>query len=309
MSQRTKNTMGYKHFSATATLAALIRKDLTNIPYSQEIFQEIPLKSRSLLLDGSFKLLKWWLKVAPEQLSGISFVEGRCKLLNHIIDQTKNCVILELASGLSSRGLEYSKKEHLIIDSDLPSMIQFKEKVVHKIFANNGEKVPANYHFIPVDVMNRDDFKKVGEFYKKEGKNRPLIIAHEGFLPYLTMDERVVLRDNISWFFKNYAPQGTWITPDLSNFDIVTRKDLHPFIKLLFRMLQKVSKRTFYGFRDHEHIHQFLKEGNLAGELYDGAEVIKNLYCIKKYKMSLEKALELSAYYQLYDIKYSTTMP
>ncbi len=163
----------------------------TDISYEKEIYSKIAEENvKNVFLD---KML------APE-------LEARYKLANKLLNSTNIKQVLELASGYSSRGLDYSKRDYTYVEMDLPLMIEEKRRVLKEI-----SEIPSSLHLISGNALQEKDYKQVIPYFDK---NQELVIINEGLLRYLTFEEKQIVAENIYQMLSNFG--GYWITCDVT---------------------------------------------------------------------------------------------
>ncbi|MFA5230623.1 MAG: class I SAM-dependent methyltransferase [Candidatus Paceibacterota bacterium] len=170
------------------------RRTFTDIPFSKEIFKEL----EEIRKKNNYEKISEFLKkkeLAPQ-------FEARHKLIDKLIYKHNCDQILELAAGFSSRGLAMAAKDKFnYVEIDLSRVIKEKKQIVKEISRKNNFKIPKNLHFVSGNVLNYGTFEKALKYFDK---SKPLIIAHEGLLRYLTMEERAKVAKNIHKVLKKF---------------------------------------------------------------------------------------------------------
>lgn len=116
--------------------------------------------------------------------------------------------VLELASGLSPLGLIATESKHRIyIETDLPEIIEEKQRIVHTITTSPRQNLSFTHH----DVMSHASWERIVSLLARD--DRPLGIVSEGLLMYLSYDERSALYDHIHNALQVLG--GMWVTPDI----------------------------------------------------------------------------------------------
>lgn len=190
---------GYSKISPTAKITAYW-KSLSDIPYSKEIAKEVNAEQSAKEMIGD--RMEWSMNYSP------TMFEVRYKSINYGLKKNGIENVLELASGLSSRGLEIASKGGIYVGTDLPEMYNESSKIIIDIA--NRERVPLNnIHLQPANVLNRDELVNAAEYLK--GKR--FAICNEGLLMYLTMEEKEIMARHIRDLLINTG--GIWITTDI----------------------------------------------------------------------------------------------
>ena len=180
----------YEGVSPTAVLTAFPRT-FTDIPYSKEIYKWLNKNCKEEVILNEL--------LAPE-------LEARYKLIDRLIDKTNITQVLELASGYSSRGLVYSKKEYNYVEMDLEGVSNNKKRIINELFEMND-----NLHIVSGNALNIDDYNKSDKYFDS---NKELAIINEGLLRYLTFNEKKIVGQNIYNLLKKHG--GVWITCDIT---------------------------------------------------------------------------------------------
>lgn len=201
-------TKDYESITPTAWMIAFIRT-LTDIPYSKEIF------------DGFEQLrLEHGEGPVPEDLKQSDIapqIEARFKIIDREIKKNGAKQILELASGLSPRGMSLTiDPSYLYVELDLPAILSQKEEVTQRIVGKRD-----NLKFKPGNALNLDDFK---EAVKTFDRSQPIIVTNEGLLRYLNMTEKAIVAKNVLAILNEF--NGVWITPDITLRKVLETDDL-----------------------------------------------------------------------------------
>lgn len=192
-----RNNKGYESISSTAWTVAH-RRTFTDIPYSQEIFDEF---ERILLDQGSAEI--------PEELVSPQIapqIEARYKLVSRLIRENSVHQVLEIATGLSPRGLEMTSDSNVeYVEVDLATMMSHKKKIVGALGSN------GNLH---LEIGNALDLDSLKAAVAVLDQTKPLGIVHEGLLRYFNFDEKAIIARNIHSLLELFG--GVWITPDIT---------------------------------------------------------------------------------------------
>lgn len=112
------------------------------------------------------------------------YCEIRFKFINQIIEEINPDIIVEFASGLSSRGLVFAQnnKNSIFVDTDLQAINKFKKELIKK----NKIKYPSNLILRKFDLLT-DDISVFSKFFNCN--NKKIVFITEGLLPYLDFSE------------------------------------------------------------------------------------------------------------------------
>lgn len=192
--------MGYEKIGPTAWGVAY-QRTLSDIKYAKEIFQRL-----ETLIGRAMEEEKKYLVEAKN--SGLApLFEARYKLTNHLLDKTGFDQILEIAAGLSPRGLEYTERDPSLqyVELDLPDMIAQKQTIVKKLAGKRD-----NLHLEPGNALDLDSLWKATKHFQP----RPIAIITEGLLRYLNFAQKATVAKNIHALLEKFG--GVWITPDMA---------------------------------------------------------------------------------------------
>ena len=291
----------HNKISPSAWLLAKLRSEYTTIPYTKEIANEMQEGLSPLSMRLVFKIIQFIAKNRPQKFISLTTAEGRYLNVNDALPDKKKYVLIELAAGLSPRSIEKSKEGHIVIETDLPWLINFKERVLEKIFKKDDK--PDNHYLLTINVLNREELETVGKLYHKLGKNKPLYIVHEGLMFYFTAEEKIQFRDNMKWFLSKYAPKkGHWVTTDLTPVPQREEKSSNAF-KVIIKIIEKATKRSINFSTSHEETMQFLNEGGLHGEKLVNQNLENDLSILDKVDLPRDFVIDFNRRYSAYLIR------
>ncbi len=136
-----------------------------------------------------------------------SHFELRARSLDSALQEAEISSVLEIAAGLSFRGLALAAREKVTyVDSDLPEMVAIKSKLISDLHAAPLE---GTLRVRALDALDADAFRlAVSEFPDGE-----IAIIHEGLLMYLGDDEKKRLAASVREALQGRG--GAWITADI----------------------------------------------------------------------------------------------
>jgi len=191
--------------SLTAHLAAYMcqfsdipfARDVAELMHSREVFEA--------LLQGQ--------QMTPEDLLWYAPIfEVRYKSMSEAIRRTGSRQVLELASGLTLRGLAFTQDpRYTYIESDLTGISAEKKAVIASLRQKYGLVDLANLHFPAVNALDR---RQLQEAVKRLNRHQPLVVVNEGLFQYLSPDEMRAVVGNIRELLAEF--NGSWITSDFS---------------------------------------------------------------------------------------------
>ncbi len=186
----------FRRISVTALMPAFARGEFTDIPWAKEMLACLRAKG-TVFADGP------WSERAGHDFA--PFLEARFKAVNRILEEHAADQVLELAAGLSPRGMDFAQRNVVYTEADLADSIALKREIVTAVLG----KVPANLHLCATSVLDRAGLSECCAAFV----NRPVAITTEGLLRYLTFEEKTQLAANVSDIPSRYG--GMWITTDI----------------------------------------------------------------------------------------------
>src|SRR5579864_7295198 len=173
----------YERISPTAWGVAH-RRTFTDIPFSKEIFDEFEaiLKQDGRLSEAKDYMIKERTEISP-------FFEARYLLLNELVKREGSKQIIELASGLTPRGLEFTENDDDIsyVEMDLPEILTEKEEIIRKIIKNKRLEAPKNLYFEAGNALKVNELDRATSHFDT---SKEITVIHEGLLRYLSHDEK-----------------------------------------------------------------------------------------------------------------------
>ncbi|WP_193198431.1 class I SAM-dependent methyltransferase [Nostoc sp. MG11] len=250
----------------TAFMVSLARQ-FTDIPYAKELAQLI--ETQRLV------------ELPQQQNKGTNVlltarVEARYKAINQVMAQYQITQILELASGLLPRGLFISSNPNItFIESDLPTMIHCKQRLVEQII---GER--PNLHFLEIDATSRpSQFLKSAKQLKA---GQPVMILCEGLLTHLNVAEKQLVCANVREMLEFYG--GVWITPDfIDTASLMQSLQDNPDLQKLLQTGTNITGRSLIdnNFATLDQARQFADEQDFCVVEHSMLNVIDQLSCLE----------------------------
>ncbi len=263
------SNLGNDHhkISPTAKIAAYFRS-LSDIPYSVEIAE---------LLEAE-KTAK---QILGDKMKGMAsffplFIEARYKVINHVLKKSGIDNILELACGISPRGLELAANNITYVGTDLPENHTESYPIIMGIASRMGIST-EKLHLQPANALDKEQLAKAVAHFK--GKR--FGICNEGLLMYLKREEQKTLAQNVRNLLVNQG--GIWVTTDIAYGD---RKQFFkvasPELESAFGDISKLVERNIAGndFEDESDATGFYESLGFKVEkipLYDGSYQLSTL--------------------------------
>jgi O-methyltransferase involved in polyketide biosynthesis len=274
----------YGKISHTAILVARVRARYTDMPYAAKIYDEIKRGSRPEFFARLTAILRRLSGVAPN-LNRIAFFESRYTSVNAILKSLGNdYAVIEVAAGLSARGLEPFLENSLYIETDLPEMLSTKQSVFQRVLQQSGKVQGGRHHFYPLNALNYNEWEGLGNKFFA-GKQAKIAVVHEGLAPYLSREEKDRLRDNIKRFFSAFASKGAWITPDFYPYSSAQKTGI---ARLMEQRIERRTGRKYSRFSGLEEVREYVIQAGFQAEFVDSASIIDQLTCISKLNLDKE---------------------
>ena len=188
------------------------RRTFTNIPFSREFFQILE------MINGPFDPTEKALADSDPTL--FPLFESRYILTDMLLREQSAKQIIEIASGLSPRGLIWTSDRNVqYIETDLYPEAMLKRDIVQRARLRNEDVLGYDNHFIEsANAAQSGALSGLALRYFDEVT--PIHFTCEGLLRYLNWVDKRVLGNEIRECLACYgADNGSWITPDLEFLD------------------------------------------------------------------------------------------
>jgi O-methyltransferase involved in polyketide biosynthesis len=286
----------YEKISPTAVLVAFMRARYTDMPYADEIYSVVKQMTKPHFFRKTPSFFARLARFTPHTMGRLAYLEARYIALNEALNELDDSyTVVEIASGLSARGLERMSKPSTFIETDLPDMLATKQKVIGKVLTARNLAAVPNHHFYPLNALDPNAWEEMGSKFFNGAKSN-IAVIHEGLGQYLTAQEKVRLRDNIARFFNRFAARGVWISTDFYPYSKLKRTWL---LKVMDKRLEKKTERKFHLFASIEDIHKFMARGEFEASFQDYNLVLDKLTCIGKVPLDKKKIREALYAYRI----------
>ena len=196
--EATNQSRDYSSISPSA-LSLLLMKAQSDLPYAKQA------------------AIALWGDTAPSELADALAEENARRRLRHFVSRYRSldrllaecgCSnVLELAAGLSFRGLELARTTSTFyIDTDLPNIVALKSDLIAKLPALPYR---GSLHVRALNALDAASF----EVTVTQFPAGPIAIANEGLLVYLDAHEKEQLAANVRAALQ--ARGGVWLTADV----------------------------------------------------------------------------------------------
>ncbi|MGA2367184.1 MAG: hypothetical protein ABSF74_01235 [Dehalococcoidia bacterium] len=286
----------YEKISPTAVLVAYMRARYTDMPYAGEIYESVRQMTKPHFYKKTPSIFRRLVKFSSGTTGRLAYLEGRYLSLNEALNKLDDSyTIIEIASGLSPRGLERMTKPSVYIETDLPDMLATKQKVIQEILAGKNAAQSPNHHFYALNALDPNAWDELGSRFLSGNKGN-VVVIHEGLAQYLTAEEKIKLRDNIAGFFGHYAAKGVWITTDFYPYEKLRKTWM---LKLIDRRIEKKTSRKFHQFATPEAILKFMQQGGFQASLQDCSFIFDRLTCVGKAPLDKGRVQEVLRIYKI----------
>jgi O-methyltransferase involved in polyketide biosynthesis len=295
-------TKDYSKISPTAVMVSALRAKYTDLPYSKELYRAVKLITKPRLFAGMGPILSRLTRFAPHSMVKLASLESRYLSVNGVLQELDDSyAVVEIACGLSARGLEWIGSNKLYIETDLPDMLSIKQQVFGNILIEKGISQAINHHFFPLNALDYDDWDRLGQKFFNAKKSN-IAIIHEGLAGYLSIEEKQKLMDNIKRFFHKYSIAGIWITPDFYPYD----GDRGTWIlKLWKKGLERKTQTKIHYFANNHELLDFLLHGGFQASLRSSSFVLDQVTCISKVPLDKEEVRQALDRYQVCIARYT----
>jgi O-methyltransferase involved in polyketide biosynthesis len=195
----------FEKISLTAKLAAYMRQ-FSDIPFAKDVAER--LRARE-----AFEALLRDQHIRPEDLLWYAPIfEVRYKSIAHAIRASGARQVLELASGLSLRGLAMTQDAAFTyIETDLDEPTEAKTALVAELRQQYGLADHGSLHLLTANALDEQQLRRAAQHLRSD---EPVAVVNEGLFQYLSADEMEAVARNVRGLIADYG--GVWITPDFS---------------------------------------------------------------------------------------------
>jgi O-methyltransferase involved in polyketide biosynthesis len=172
-------------------------REVAALLHAQEAFERLLQDSQMSPLD-----LLWYAPIFEVRYKSVAAAIRKCGATQ----------VLELASGVSLRGLAMTQETNLIyVDTDLEELTQEKAALIDELRRRHGLQPNGNLHLATANALERDQLQAAAKPFLRD---RPIAVVNEGLFQYLSESEMETVAGNIRDLLAQYG--GVWITPDFS---------------------------------------------------------------------------------------------
>jgi O-methyltransferase involved in polyketide biosynthesis len=279
----------YEKISSTAKLVAYLR-GFTDIPYAKEIAVESGAKKTFQELAG---------ESAESMVRLVPRWEARYKVTDRILAEHDVTQVLEIAAGLSPRGLAMTTNPDIVyVVTDLPQILEEEKTIAEKILAKSDNRRP-NLHFQAANALEMESLWRAATVFESD---RPVGIITEGLFPYFNRGEQETLAGNIHELLGKY--DGLWITTEVHTKQY-WQKLSKINEKLVRERLSAISSSTGTNiegnvFADQNDLEQFFGKAGFKIKEYSHSEVLEDLSSVKLLNLDREEKLRMTRFLKIF---------
>jgi O-methyltransferase involved in polyketide biosynthesis len=254
----------------------------TDIPFAKEIAVGTEAQQDFETLAGK----------SARSMTQFAFVwEARYKATDQIIARQRISQVLELAAGLSPRGLAMTEDPNVIyVVTDLPQILEQEQAIAESILAKLHAQ-RSNLYFRTANAVNQGDLLQAAAPFQY---GRPIAVVTEGLLPYLTRQEKRTLATNIHDLLTHYS--GIWITPDVGTQQLVKR--FSQVDENVMQRIENIASATGRdikknAFEDDDDMRRFFTDAGYLIEEYPHVNVLEDLSAVKLTQLNRSGVCEI----------------
>ncbi len=258
------NSTSYDGIIPTGWLTAYGRAFSDN-PYAQAVFDELEALQGTPESAETMEIMKDT-NLAPQ-------FEARHKLLDRLIGQTGCRQILEVAAGLSTRGLAMTAQEEVTyVELDLPRMMADKRTILGNLQKKGAVPERPNLHHEDGSATEPSDFTRAARHFNP---GEPVVVINEGLLRYLSFEDKQRYADNVKVLLGRFG--GAWITSDISLPKVLYKED-----DIMAERRKRISAITGVNvadnlFKDEADAKRYFEDLGFSVESHSFLEVIDEL--------------------------------
>ncbi len=271
----------YERISPTAKVIAQLRVS-TDIPFAEDFAKESG--SREVFNEFFGDIGELVIKFTP-------LIEARYKATDRILNERGINQVLEIASGLSPRGMAMTENPEVIyVATDLPKILKQGQSIVTNILSRTNSS-RHNLHYKVVNALDKENLSAATVFFKPSDS---IAVISEGLFTYLNRKEKSVVATNILELLRKSG--GVWITSDTTTNMLMEKllrisKKLGETATHVTEIIEHdIKKGTF---TDEADVRKFFCETGFIVEEYHHSNLIDELSSIKTVNIDQEFVMEM----------------
>ena len=218
-------------------------------------------------------------------------MEARYKATNQILNKSNIHQILEIASGLSPRGLALTENPEITyVATDLPEIVEQGKSIVNNILAQTNSSRP-NLHYQAVNALDSKDLLAATTFFKLDNS---IAVISEGLFTYLNKEEKSTVAANILKILKKNG--GVWITSDVTTTQFIKKiiQTSEELKEIAARVFKNIGLNIENSVLDEEiDIQEFFREAGFTIEEYYHSGLIDKLSSMKMLNIDRKTVAEM----------------
>ncbi len=264
------STENFDKVSMTATFVAYWRQ-YTDIPFAKDIAHLInaneKIETFLRLHDITRDEIRWY---AP-------LFEIRHKSIEEMIRKSGIKQVLELASGLSFRGLAFAQDPDIsYVETDLDGLTEEKRVLAAALKDKYSLSLNSNFRLAAANALDKFQLQDAISHFKKE---QAVAVVNEGLLPYLTTNEMETVAGNIKEILDQFG--GIWITPDFSLKENYTEVSAQR-IQVRDAIAELTGRRLHRSiFENKDHLFSFLHRMGLQAEVFNQLDLVSSVVSLR----------------------------
>lgn len=219
--------------------------------------------------------------------------EARYKLIDRIIRQSGITQILEVAAGLSPRGLAMSERADIVyVVTDLPQILSQVKSMTDNILMKLNTR-RSNLYFETANALDLDSLSKAANHFRQD---KAVAVVTEGLFSYLSADERAVLARNVYSLLKIFG--GVWITTEVTTRQHLKEAAQLDILRQRLSLASPISKSTGRNveanlFADDSEMKRFFTDVGFAIKERLYSDVLADLSSVKILNLSSQEIGQL----------------
>jgi O-methyltransferase involved in polyketide biosynthesis len=265
----------FEKISLTARLAAYMRQ-YSDIPFAKDV-------ARQLHAQEAFDQLLHDHQMKPDDLLWYAPIfEARYKSIAELIRKSAATQVLELASGLSLRGLAMTQAGNLdYVESDLEELTMEKTALISDLCSQYNLELRGNLHLVSANAL---DYGQIRNAIQHFHRDQPVTVINEGLFQYLTASEMRTVAQNVRDLLTEFG--GIWITPDFSLRDEV--KNVSELQRRFRQVVTAATDRQMYNnaFENRAQLEAFIAGLGLQSQALNQLDVSPDIVSIDVLKLA-----------------------
>ncbi len=273
-------SIGSKNFNMVSMTATFVAywKQYTDIQFAKDI-------AKLIHADGKVETFLSTHQITRNEIRWYApLFEIRHKSIEEMIRRSGMKQVLEIASGLSFRGLSMSQHQDMAyVETDLEDLTNEKRSVVSALEQKYSLPAHGNFHLAAANALDLDQLRSATQHFHPA---RPIAVVHEGLLPYLTAQEIEIVARNVKAILDRFG--GVWITPDFSlkeNYRDVSTQRLRVRDAIAELTGRQLHRNVF---DDEDHLRSFLSKIGLHAEAFHQTDLVSRIVSLVTLKLPVD---------------------